>query len=59
MIGLKRGTLNVGTLSKRGRLEEVIDIMKERKIDIIGLSETMFGTRKEETKRGIQGSWVW
>jgi hypothetical protein len=33
--------------------------MKERKIDVIDLSETVFGTRKEETKRGIQGNLVW
>jgi hypothetical protein len=31
MKGLRLGTLNIGTLSKIGRLEELIDAMKERK----------------------------
>jgi exonuclease III len=61
--------LNVGSLNKTGRKEEIIEMMIRRKIDILGLSEMkwpgqgmkqmrkghhiVWSGEKEETKKGV------
>jgi hypothetical protein len=46
--GLRFGTLNVGSLHKMGRKEEIIEMMIRRKIDILGLSETKWSSTTME-----------
>lgn len=46
----RMGTLNVLTL--RGKIEELIDMMKDRKLGILGLCETKWKGRGEKELRG-------
>ena len=53
---LRIGTLNILTLN--GKLEEIIDMMMERKLDILGLSETKWkGTGTKELRDGFKLWW--
>jgi exonuclease III len=56
--GLRFGTLNVGSLNKTGRKEEIIKMMIRRKIDILGLSETKWpGQGMKQMRRGHHIIW--
>jgi exonuclease III len=56
--GLCLGTLNVGSLNKMGRKEEIIEMMIRRKIDILGLSETKWpGQGMKQMRKGHHIVW--
>jgi exonuclease III len=56
--GLRFGTLNVGSLNKMGRKEEIIKMMIRRKIDILGFSETKWpGQGMKQMRRGHHIVW--
>ena len=46
-VGLKFGTLNVGTIT--GKSRELADMMERRKVDILCLQETRWKGRRPET----------
>jgi exonuclease III len=52
------GTLNVGSLNKMGRKEEINEMMIRRKIDILGLSETKWpGQGMKQLRKGHHIVW--
>ena len=56
--GLRLGTLNVVSLNRKGRLNELIDMMKRRNIHILGLSETKWlGNGQKHITEGFEIIW--
>ena len=57
----EKSTINIGTLnivSLNGKIEEIIDTMIERKMELLGLSETKWiGSGEKELRDGYKLMW--
>ena len=54
--GLRVGTLNIQTLT--GKVEEIVDVMERRKLDVLGLAETRWkGEGRRELRKGYRLYW--